>query len=134
MEAQRVERVARPLHHGDQAFSTSARGHYHHSVPALGTGVTRTQRLVAALTYAAAAVPFHLAYGTTTSTIVATLVALVVALVMSALTRRWPLTPYGIALAMVGVPLAYGTGVGPALVGVVVAVAGAVRKRASHVE
>ena len=94
----------------------------------------RTERLVAVLAFAAAAVPFHLAYGTTASTIVATLVALAVALVISALTRRWPLTSYGIALAAVGVPLSYGTGVGPAVVGGVVAVAGAVMKRASRVE
>ena len=64
----------------------------------------RNHRLVAALAYAAPAVPLHLAYGTTASTIAATLAAFAAALVICALDRRRPLTWYAIALAAVGVP------------------------------
>jgi len=86
-------------------------------------------RVLAACAYGLAALPFHIAYGTATSGVIAVLVGGAAGVGVMAVTRSRTLWQYGIALALVGIPLAYGTGIGPALVGLLVALVGGLRIR-----
>ncbi len=73
-------------------------------------------RLLVALLYASGALPFHVAYGTSVSGVVAVAVAGVVAVALAAALRAAPLWLYALVLAVVAVPLAYLTGIGPLVV------------------
>jgi hypothetical protein len=86
-------------------------------------------RAVAALAYGLSAVPYHLAYFTVTSAVVAACVATAIALALLLLLRSNGLWQYGAALAVAGLPLAYFTGIGTVLVGLVVVAVGAYQSR-----
>jgi hypothetical protein len=90
-------------------------------------------RLLVALLYAAAALPFHIAYGSLVSGVVAVTVAAVLAVALAVALRASPLWLYALVLAVVALPLAYLTGIGPLVVALLAAALGTVqRMRASE--
>jgi hypothetical protein len=85
-------------------------------------------RLLVALLYAAAALPFQVAYGSLVSGVVAVAVAGVLAVASAVALRAAPLWLYALVLAVVAFPLGYLTGIGPLVVALLAAAVATVQR------